>query len=296
MIQIYLTNIHCNEETDEVGADEPYVLVTTVNLASTIPVAGFPVPLPAFEVVRYGPFEDVDEDETHFAPGISQSFWSLTNTPATLNDPDKVIFVVALMENDNGNPETLRGIVKGLVGGSVLGSLSFDRNNKVNKLISDVNSALRTPTGAPNFDDQVGGPQELRFTREELLKAESGQTVSKALVFGGDGGRYTLTFEAKNPFWRQFELAPAESISGNGSIVAVSRIPNSMEIWWVGANGSVQGAYWYEGQQGWRRYELAPAGSASLNGGITAVSRIPNSMEIWWVGANGSIQDAFWYA
>jgi hypothetical protein len=40
MIQIYLTNIHCNEETDEVGADEPYVLVTSVNLAST--VAGFP--------------------------------------------------------------------------------------------------------------------------------------------------------------------------------------------------------------------------------------------------------------
>ena len=178
---------------------------------------------------------------------------------------------------------------------SVLGSLSFDRNNKVIKLINDVNSVLRTPTGAPNFDDQVGSPQELRFTREELTQAEAGQTVRKTLAFNGDGGRYTLTFEAKNPSWRQFELAAAESASASGSIAAVSRIPNSMEIWWVGANGSIQCAYWYEGQEGWRRYELAPAGSASSNGSIAAVSRIPNSMEIWWVGANGSVKDGFWY-
>jgi len=65
--------------------------------------------------------------------------------------------------------------------------LSFDRNNKVIKLISDVNSALGTPTGAPNFDDKVGDPQELRFSSEELNQAESGQTVSKTLVFNGDG-------------------------------------------------------------------------------------------------------------
>ena len=78
MIQVWLKNIHCDEETDEVGADEPYAFVTSVNLASTVQVSGFPVPLPSFEVVRYGPFQDVDKGETHFAPGISQSFWSLT--------------------------------------------------------------------------------------------------------------------------------------------------------------------------------------------------------------------------
>ena len=32
MIQVYLSNLHCDEETDEVGADEPYVFVTAVNL------------------------------------------------------------------------------------------------------------------------------------------------------------------------------------------------------------------------------------------------------------------------
>ncbi|MEH1903101.1 MAG: hypothetical protein V7L04_17235, partial [Nostoc sp.] len=69
-------------------------------------------------------------------------------------------------------------------------------------------------------------------------------------------------------------MAPAGSASINGGITAVSRIPNSLEVWWIGGNSSIQDAYWYEGSQ-WQRFELAPAGSASINGGITAVSRIP---------------------
>ena len=96
MLQAYLRSIHCHEETDEVGADEPYVLVTAVNLAATVPVQGFPVPLPAFDVVRYG-FDDVDDEETHDAPGPSRSFWGLNGRPATLARPDHAIFMVALM-------------------------------------------------------------------------------------------------------------------------------------------------------------------------------------------------------
>ena len=94
--------------------------------------------------------------------------------------------------------------------------------------------------------------------------------------------------------WKQFELAPANSAFNGSKAASVSRIPNSMEVWWIGANGSVQDAYWYDGGQ-WGRFELAPAGSAAPNGGITAVSRIPGSMEVWWIGANGSVQGAFCY-
>jgi len=96
-----------------------------------------------------------------------------------------------------------------------------------------------------------------------------------------------------NP-WQHFQLPSTGSASVNGGITAVSRIPGSMEVWWIDADGSVQGAFWYDGGQ-WQRYTLAPAGSASVNGGIAAVSRIPGSMEIWWIGPNGSVQDAFWY-
>ena len=94
--------------------------------------------------------------------------------------------------------------------------------------------------------------------------------------------------------WNQFVLAADGNAAPASRIAAVSRIPNSMELWWVGQNGSVQGAYWYDGSN-WARYELAPAGSASVSGGIAAVSRVPNSMEVWFVGANGSVQDHYWY-
>ncbi|WP_173346301.1 C1 family peptidase [Pseudoduganella dura] len=94
--------------------------------------------------------------------------------------------------------------------------------------------------------------------------------------------------------WRGFELAPQGSAALNGGLAAVTRIPGSMETWWIGENGSVQAAFWYDGGQ-WQRYELAPAGSASPEGAIAAVSRIPGSMETWWIGANGSVQAAFWY-
>lgn len=47
MLNVYLRSIHCHEETDEAGSDEPYALVTAVNFASHVTVAGFPVPITA---------------------------------------------------------------------------------------------------------------------------------------------------------------------------------------------------------------------------------------------------------
>jgi hypothetical protein len=93
--------------------------------------------------------------------------------------------------------------------------------------------------------------------------------------------------------WNSFELAPTDSANRASQIAAVSRVPNSMELWWIGSNESVQAAYWYEGGN-WTRYELVGAGSA-VAGGITAVSRIQTSMELWWTGKDGSVQGAFWY-
>jgi hypothetical protein len=95
--------------------------------------------------------------------------------------------------------------------------------------------------------------------------------------------------------WRRFPIAPDGSALVRGAITAVSRIPTSMETFWVGATGSIEDAFWYEGMDRWGRFPIAPPGSASLDGGIAAVSRIPTSMEVFWVGADGSVQDAYWY-
>ncbi|MEF7658893.1 hypothetical protein, partial [Bacillus thuringiensis] len=102
-------------------------------------------------------------------------------------------------------------------------------------------------------------------------------------------------YQPKNPPVVQMPSVQQKKNSSSGIISVVSRISDSMELWWIGANGSVQGAYWYAGKP-WARYELAPAGSAALTGSVTVVSRIPDSMELWWIGANGSVQGAYWYA
>jgi hypothetical protein len=190
MINIFLRKLRCHVETDEVGADEPYALVTAVDLRG---------PQPQFDVVRYGPFGDVDAREEHFAPGMQLSFWGLgdRSPPADLSDPEKAIFVVAPMENDNGNTEVLRGVVKGTVAASLAGSAGMNRPEIVSHLIRDIGAVLRTPTSVGlNLDDQIGPPWELRFSAQELRDAEAGRTVSKPVRFQGDGGDYTFTFEA----------------------------------------------------------------------------------------------------
>src|SRR5262249_48202683 len=154
----------------------------------------------------------------------------------------------------------------------------------------------RAASGCARFD--VGGQIAMR-TLGNLLRVlgsfpnlpELGQLFRKMQValFGLLG--VAVWFGYANPVladWNGFTLA------GNGvasrSIVAVSRIPNSMEVWWIAPDGSVHDAYWYESQP-WRQFELAPPGSASVEGGIAAVSRIPTSMEVWWIAPNGSVQD-----
>ncbi len=93
--------------------------------------------------------------------------------------------------------------------------------------------------------------------------------------------------------WNGFDLSPPDT-AAVGGVAALSRIPNSMELWWIAPNGAVKGAFWYEGGN-WTPYEVAPPGSARPGGAIAAVSRIPTSMELWWAAPNGSVQAAFWY-
>ncbi|MCJ1363731.1 hypothetical protein MMC16_002840 [Acarospora aff. strigata] len=96
--------------------------------------------------------------------------------------------------------------------------------------------------------------------------------------------------------WQSFEIGSFlrnPTVADGSGIAVVSRIPASMELWWISADGSVQDNYFYDGA-GWKRFELAPRGSA-VPGGIAAVSRLPGHMEVWWTGPRGSIEGAFWY-
>ena len=183
MIQIHLSYMKCNEETNEAGSDEPYILAVAVPLTPSVPVVPVQAPITS-DVVLYQFAEVNEDDRPRF--GIFESFWGIGGVPATLLDPNNAIFVIAMMENDDGDPAVSRGIVNAAVDVSLAESLAVARPGKVGMLIRDVDSARRIPTGFPSFDDAVGAPQELRFSADELQRAENGQIVTKTMVFEGD--------------------------------------------------------------------------------------------------------------
>lgn len=200
-IKIALTHLRCLEETDEGGsaADEIYVLVTGVNLKTAIPQV---------EVTRYGPWGSVDEGEVMTTVPIKSGVnpdavpsvvwrrpcWGLNGKAASISDPDDVIFMVSVMEHDDGDPGAARSAVKLAAIASLAGSSGMTRAERVSKLRRDISDALKLPTGAPSFDDRVG-TRELRLS-EALLKVEGG-AKEKKLEFDGDGGRYRVRFELR---------------------------------------------------------------------------------------------------
>jgi hypothetical protein len=203
-VTIALRSIRCIEETNEVGADEPYVLVTACALTG---------PIPQVEVTRYGPFSDVDKGETHatipFPPGATDAqilllsglptsrrpFWFLDNKSAkAITDPAKVILIVSMMEHDDGDPAVARTLVKGAATLSLGNSLSLPRPDRVQKLLADIRDALKTPTGFPNFDDRVQS-KELKLSASDVALTAKGEKKSLSLDLKGDGGHYRAVFD-----------------------------------------------------------------------------------------------------
>lgn len=196
MLYAYLESIRCHVETDELGDDEPYVIVTATDLASTVAVAGFPVPIPTARVFRYGPFGDVGGVETH-AHGFA-AFWGLFGEERELN-PDTTIFTASLMENDDGDAEAARGAVAIALNAALFSSLTItDRPTRVALIIQAVDAALRLPTGGPSFDEAVGGTREIVLSLGDAGLAETGQTARVNIRVQGDGGDYTMTFAARD--------------------------------------------------------------------------------------------------
>ena len=82
-------------------------------------------------------------------------------------------------------------------------------------------SAVRTITGFPNSDERVGDPQELRFSNEELRRADSGPAVRKTLVFEGN---YTATPGQQPAMARANDRERSEQNSDRARIVGTVRV------------------------------------------------------------------------
>jgi hypothetical protein len=192
---------------------------------------------------------ELNQAEIRTAVGQAFDLWGvvvpLTFTEVTGNADILISFVTG----DHGDGESFDGVGNVLAhayypppnGGDIAGDAHFDDAETwtVNVPISGGGIDLVT-VAAHEFGHSLG----LDHTN-----------IANALMFPTYSGLHRFleqddidgiqSIYGKRPQWRQFEIAPAGSASPNGGITAVSRIPNSMEIWWVGANGSIQDAFWY---------------------------------------------------
>jgi hypothetical protein len=174
-VKIAVTSIHSIKGTSEIGSDEPYVIVTAVDLSSLVP---------SLESTLYGPLS-MNAGESK--PTGGPPFWSINNkTGKTISDPSQVIFIVAMMENDDGSPSAARVIIKGAAVASLTASINQPRATRVQKLLADIDSAMGIPTGGPNFDDGIGKPLELKLSKLDLILPILGPQ-SASMTFTGDG-------------------------------------------------------------------------------------------------------------
>jgi hypothetical protein len=107
-LTVRLSTIKCIREINEGSAsEEPYVLVTAVQLRNTLP--GLPS-VQNVRVFRYGVWEDFDEGEVKDNSG--PPFWGLNSTPEDITDLSEVSFIISLMENDNADPNQYQTLLE----------------------------------------------------------------------------------------------------------------------------------------------------------------------------------------
>jgi hypothetical protein len=180
--QLWTDGLRCHEETPGFGiseSDEPFALVATIDLASAVP---------ATEVVLHGPLGDVDDQENHTFP--FRPFWQRPLLP------HKAIFLAALLEHDNTNPEATRSAVAAAVQAAALATTGQPRERIVSETLSAM-SAAAEPISAPGVVNRlIGPPAEVHFPIEDLLVAAGGGVAQRTHRFSGHGD-YSVRFKAR---------------------------------------------------------------------------------------------------
>ena len=219
-ISIAVKRIKCVNETSEVGDDEPFVVVFAADITpeEIVPGKGFIPPRAAITVT--GNWTDVNDGETHgtvplppvpdgvsenaFTPSVvwRKHCWGLANGEAApIDDPDNVILLVGMFEQDDGDIPNWRGTLGSLMTAALAGSVNIKQSRaalvgRLKQAFLDGVVTMRsfTPTAILNPDDIIGTVKELHLTKDDLKKARVG-VHERELEFKSDGAHYIVTFE-----------------------------------------------------------------------------------------------------
>lgn len=269
---IRLAKVKGLEESGEVTtADEPYVLVTAVDLAWTpIPAPNPRLPPTTF---RYGEWNNFDANETLTLVG-ELPFWE-DPVQRTLTDPASVCFIVSVLEHDEGNMDAYRGAVQTAAISSVTTSVGLPRATRVTRLLADIRSAIGL-LDLPSLDDHIE-TKELRLDASDLVPL--GTVRDRVLEFGGEPGKWELTFRIAHH--RRVVFPPGARFA------AVTRSPDKMEVWAVDAQGQMRGNF-FEGR--WHGWYTLPGPEFPAGCHVSAVTRHADHMEVWAVDRDGVVQ------
>ncbi|HZH91885.1 MAG TPA: hypothetical protein VEX70_14860 [Pyrinomonadaceae bacterium] len=189
-LRVRLKSIKCVREINEESAsEEAYVLVTAVRLNRTL----LDIDTFNLRVFRYGVWDNFDEGEV--ANIFEPPFWGLNSVPDELTNVGDVIFIISLMENDNGDPDAYRQYVEAAASAS-LGATIGETNRAVraDRLILSIRDALNglnLPIPFALDDDHIG-TEILRLNNSDLVPFGA---VDKPLTIQSGEGHYELIFE-----------------------------------------------------------------------------------------------------
>lgn len=195
-LRMDLTKLYCyREDGDGIFDlhDEPYLVMFAADLSG---------PVPRAFTIRSQIWGDVDGGETKYATQ-SMQVWDFDGTGSPILNPDKLIFLGAMMECDGPEPgyngEYADRVVYRVQSDLLPKLLAYkasglSRDTMVKNLAKDMDIAVNA---ARSKDDRIGPVEELRLTMDDVLRARTGPwvPVTKTIRYGtGSTGLYYMTF------------------------------------------------------------------------------------------------------
>jgi hypothetical protein len=140
--------IQCHDASKEVGHDEPYLLIATLDMTDAVNLGVVGVTFPDISVLKIGPWIGVDGGETHYASHLSSAnrpdFWDLDSDPRPIAHHQDVIFLVAMCENDGSSPDAIRGGVRTALLAARAANTNRSYDAYVTAMISNMTGTIET--------------------------------------------------------------------------------------------------------------------------------------------------------
>jgi hypothetical protein len=98
-----------------------------------------------------------------------------------------------------------------------------------------------------------------------------------------------------------FPITAEGAVQAGSGLAVVSRLPNHLDIFWVGPEGAVW-TMWWDGAapdgnwSGHQPFPVTAPGMAHIGSPVVAVARIPQHIDVFWIGPDGAIMTQWWDA